>query len=119
MAHINDFGECHCPICGKTFIPAPMHRYVLHNQKICSWHCLCAYRNKDKGRQGVKDVGRIVHKDKDGNVIEEWRDMNAFLEATGKSIYTAKHLIYGTITLKDGSYYEKPYDEKKGRYKNG
>ena len=38
-----------CPVCGKTFVPAPFHRYKendmnCHVRVMCSWGCLCKYR---------------------------------------------------------------------------
>lgn len=40
-----------CPVCGRTFIPAPMHIYKEndmsgHVRVVCSWPCLCAYRRQ-------------------------------------------------------------------------
>lgn len=38
-----------CPICGKTFIPAPMHAYKRNNtpgsktKYLCSYHCMVAW----------------------------------------------------------------------------
>lgn len=37
--------ECVCPICKKTFLPAPMHIYknkmpgADNNKLVCSWSC--------------------------------------------------------------------------------
>lgn len=33
-----------CPICGKTFVPAPMHIYkIKYGKKVCSYHCMRKY----------------------------------------------------------------------------
>lgn len=41
-----------CPVCGKSFIPAPYHVYkvLMHrsNKLVCSWACKVAY---DKERE--------------------------------------------------------------------
>lgn len=31
-----------CPVCGKDFIKAPLHRYKTPNggASVCSWHCM-------------------------------------------------------------------------------
>ena len=54
--------ECNCPVCGKMFIPAPLHAYKSPKTRVkyCSWTC---YRKaqktfpKDfiKTKKGVKD----------------------------------------------------------------
>jgi len=46
------FTEKKCPICGKTFIPAPMHVYKRttgsggKTKWFCSYHCLLAWDKK-------------------------------------------------------------------------
>lgn len=37
-----------CPICGKTFIPAPEHVYKTgpKGRMVCSWGCVCRAREK-------------------------------------------------------------------------
>ena len=53
-----------CPVCGKTFIPAPLHAYKvsmkhrcggIYDKLVCSWHCLRAYEKENgtiiKGRR--------------------------------------------------------------------
>lgn len=36
--------EQKCPICHKTFVPAPYHTYKTHNKVhyVCSYHCALA-----------------------------------------------------------------------------
>lgn len=29
-----------CPVCKKSFIPAPFHCYKVCNRMVCSWHCV-------------------------------------------------------------------------------
>lgn len=35
--------EATCPICGKKFIPAPLHVYrdKRSMKRVCSWSCVC------------------------------------------------------------------------------
>ena len=35
--------ELICPVCGKSFIPAPMHVYrdKRCRKRVCSWSCVC------------------------------------------------------------------------------
>lgn len=39
--------EKKCPVCGKVFIPAPLHVYKRHYSNLikwfCSYHCLSAW----------------------------------------------------------------------------
>lgn len=39
-----------CPVCKKTFIPAPLHIYMLNKSKlVCSWNCqIEGERKKEK-----------------------------------------------------------------------
>ena len=36
--------ERECPMCHKTFVPAPYHAYRAHNKSrlVCSYHCMLA-----------------------------------------------------------------------------
>lgn len=51
-----EISERICPICGKIFVPAPMHVYKIKtNTLVCTWSCLCRYeREKERGRKGKK-----------------------------------------------------------------
>lgn len=45
------FGETvKCPICGKTFVPAPQHIYKFTDKgrikSVCSWGCMRAHEKK-------------------------------------------------------------------------
>ena len=35
-----------CPVCGKTFVPAPHHVYEESNMLFCKWTCLTKYRRE-------------------------------------------------------------------------
>lgn len=49
--------ERKCPICGKTFIPAPYHIYRRGSKWFCIWSCMLKYdreqeeKNKEKQRR--------------------------------------------------------------------
>ena len=50
-----DFIELECPVCGRKFVPAPLHIYkrrVKGNMRfLCSWKCAAEYdKNKVDGR---------------------------------------------------------------------
>jgi hypothetical protein len=45
-----------CPICKKTFIPAPQHIYKVKGQKVCSYTCTLPGA-KEKKRKEAKDNG--------------------------------------------------------------
>ncbi len=45
------FIEKECPVCGRTFVPAPFHVYVEDNKFFCKWTCLTKYR---RDREAVK-----------------------------------------------------------------
>ena len=42
-----------CPVCGKTYIPAPFHIYKVAGRKVCSYSCsLQNVKNKqEKGSE--------------------------------------------------------------------
>ena len=42
------FVSVKCPICGKTFVPAPEHAYHTYNGKklVCSYKCSCQSRKE-------------------------------------------------------------------------
>lgn len=50
--------ECTCPVCGKIFIPAPMHQYKdkhTTNKRVCSWACVReSERRRDAEREKRK-----------------------------------------------------------------
>ena len=45
--------EAKCPVCGKTFIPAPYHAYrdKRCHKRVCSWSCVC---ESDHLKNGIK-----------------------------------------------------------------
>ena len=47
-----------CPICGKTFVPAPMHVYhvACKQTRVCSYHC--ALESERRHEAGKKKTGR-------------------------------------------------------------
>lgn len=47
-----------CPVCGKTFIPAPLHNYkIQHNKRVCSYKCL---RKWESGVNTCVCCGEII-----------------------------------------------------------
>lgn len=59
--------ENKCPVCKKTFIPAPQHMYKIANgQKlVCSYHCMLDdERAAEKRRQKVREKMRAKAKTK-------------------------------------------------------
>lgn len=54
MSHIvrKNLVEITCPVCGRSFIPAPQHVYCEDNMTFCKWTCLTKYRrDKEKERR--------------------------------------------------------------------
>ena len=50
--HYNHIVDTECPICGKNFIPAPMHIYNDGKKVVCSWTCHCeAARRRESGQK--------------------------------------------------------------------
>lgn len=47
------FVEKKCPICGRTFIPAPMHIFRIDGKTFCRWTCYKKYQDAkvDKRRK--------------------------------------------------------------------
>ena len=44
-----------CPVCKQKFIPAPEHRYKGYGDRlICSWACLCKYRESKRNYRSLK-----------------------------------------------------------------
>lgn len=40
-----------CPVCGKKFIPAPMHIYKVQNCFVCSWGCQRKFEKEQEARK--------------------------------------------------------------------
>lgn len=61
------FVDTECPICGKNFIPAPMHVYNDGNKAVCSYHChLEAFRRRE--------AAKVKKRSYKGKVIDPGRD---------------------------------------------
>lgn len=52
---VYNYGAKVCPVCGKSFVPAPQHVYKIHvgdnDRKVCSWTCVRTYERKNKPRR--------------------------------------------------------------------
>ena len=50
-----------CPVCGKTFIPAPLHKYKIRihgsEKRVCSYKCM---RNWESGVNTCVCCGDII-----------------------------------------------------------
>lgn len=52
--------EIVCPVCGKVFIPAPLHIYRdkrATSRRVCSWACVCKserLKEEDRERKAMK-----------------------------------------------------------------
>lgn len=46
--------EKKCPICGKTFVPAPFHVYKANGRLVCTWSCVCQYEREKKATRKRK-----------------------------------------------------------------
>ena len=41
-----------CPVCGKPFVPAPLHIYKIKGgQKVCSYKCRCEYEKFEEAKK--------------------------------------------------------------------
>ena len=49
--------EKKCPICGKKFVPAPMHVYKVKGRLVCTWGCVCKYE-KEKENEKISRNGK-------------------------------------------------------------
>ena len=55
MKKFDHFHMLTCPVCGKKFIPAPLHRYKNRRSKlVCSYECVL------KDQQTVKRSHRSI-----------------------------------------------------------
>ena len=108
MAKIEIYREAVCPVCGKKFIPAPMHRYRLDDQYkyVCSWSCLCESRRQ---RTRCSPQGRaktVVKIDEDGNEIARYNSIVEAAEAHGVKPPTMSTYIWKKQIFEDGTHYE-------------
>lgn len=46
--------ERKCPVCGKTFIPAPYHIYRYESKIYCGWNCHVSAR-KEREQKEIKE----------------------------------------------------------------
>lgn len=57
--------EKKCPVCGKIFIPAPLHVYkrnygrVGRTKYLCSYHCMLAYDKEHPPKRGYTKNGSM------------------------------------------------------------
>ena len=54
---MTDFDYCHCPVCGKDFIKAPMHVYHVYGKRdrlVCSYHCMRESERRRKKKNGKR-----------------------------------------------------------------
>lgn len=63
-----------CPICGKSFIPAPEHSWAIGNwggehrdELVCSYTCMRVWEKKrmqkDKEKKALRDKRKTVRED--------------------------------------------------------
>lgn len=85
---MGSFGDCKCPVCGKKFLPAPLHAYKINDRRlVCSWSCVCEYRRRKEARgdyAGPRSARRdvpILQLDKAGKLVRRWESIN---EAAGE-----------------------------------
>lgn len=72
--------ELVCPVCGKTFVPAVMHVYrTEEGRPVCTWGCLCAYRNRRGGKRGRGVLQYSI----DGRFEREWDNTDDAAAAYG------------------------------------
>lgn len=57
MEKHDEIKEKKCPVCGKSFIPAPYHIYKSKNRMVCSYHCQLA--SEEKREKKELDYGAI------------------------------------------------------------
>ena len=60
MSHIvrKNLVEITCPVCGRTFIPAPQHVYCEDYMTFCKWTCLTKYRRDKQAAKKNKALTR-------------------------------------------------------------
>lgn len=59
-----------CPICGKSFVPAPMHIYrdKRCHKRVCSWSCVC------KSERAMGDVKTNIDTGVQKRIYRERKD---------------------------------------------
>lgn len=100
-----DFAEKVCPICGKTFIPAPQH--ALTDKKtgkyVCS--CSCSEKSRKSGKSAIQNMNYrkyppiIVN----GVEYEQGGYINRSLNVSGVQLIKARE--NGLPYIKRGKYY--------------
>lgn len=69
-----DFSVLECPVCGKKFVPAPLHvykRWVKGNMRfLCSWKCAAEYDKNKIDRRYVRTVKPVQQAENHAPVCE-------------------------------------------------
>lgn len=55
------FTPTECPVCGKSFIPAPEHKWKLGKYRFCSYHC---YLKRQEQERELREQRRSYHKER-------------------------------------------------------
>lgn len=87
----DDIIDTLCPICGKNFIPAPLHIYKTYGgRRVCSYHCKLegerTFYRPTKGKYLLKSVLLLDH---NGNVKQEFdcaKDASEVLHIAAEAI---------------------------------
>ena len=105
-----DLKEIICPICGRTFIPAPCHVFHVDGKpykKVCSWTCLCESRRRDPKLNtcGQGRAKQVIKYDAEGNEVARYNTIREAARARGIQPATMSSYIWQNRTMKDGSVY--------------
>ena len=66
LEEFDDLESCICPVCGKSFIPAPYHVYkhvfkkYKEPQLVCTWSCLCEARRNEEEKENISKLEKIA-----------------------------------------------------------
>ena len=89
-----------CPVCGKTFLPAPEHSYHLENKSklVCSYSCVRNWEESKKTQSSVRSFGKRVAV----RFVETGEEFKTLAEC-------AKHLNVSSTTIYNCIKYGYPY----------
>ena len=75
--------ELCCPVCRKTYVPAPYHVYRIGNRLVCSWSCLCRARKEGIAKVKGRPSRPVLQMDKAGKVLRRFASVMEASVATG------------------------------------
>lgn len=90
--------ELTCPVCGKTFVPAPEHAYKVDRKTVCSYHCLCDWIKKNgKDKAYTQKNGRKYTKEFKAEAVRMVVEDGKHMSEVSKELGVSYNTLFGWV----------------------